>query len=294
MTAEKYSAYQKRFLRVIDFIDSHLDEELDLASLSAVAAYSKFHFLRQFSALFGVGVHEYVQTLRLRRAAHQLAFRTALSVTEISAACGYDNAESFARAFKKVYGQTPSAFRDQPQWTIWQHQQQALHNIRTQMMRSTTYTEPIEIVQFAETQVAVYEHRGAPALIGQSVRAFIAWRKQNQLPPKVSATFNLLYDDPETTAPEQYRLDIGAAIKTAVAANASGIVTKIIPAGRCARLRHIGPDAAMAAKIHFLYCDWLPASGEELRDFPLFLQRISFFPDVAEQDMVTDIYLPLQ
>ena len=44
----------------------------------------------------------------------------------------------------------------------------------------------------------------------------------------------------------------------------------------------------------FLYRDWLPASGEEPRDFPLYCQRVSFFPDVPEHEAVTDLFLPLE
>ena len=50
----------------------------------------------------------------------------------------------------------------------------------------------VVIVEFAATRVAVFAHRGDPALIGTSMQKFIAWRKQSGLPPKVSATFNIL------------------------------------------------------------------------------------------------------
>jgi len=43
----------------------------------------------------------------------------------------------------------------------------------------------------------------------------------------------------------------------------------------------------------YLYRDWLPESGEELRDFPLYCQRIKFFPDVPEHEAVLDLFLPL-
>ena len=57
--------YQDRMRRVLEHIDRHLDDDLDLDSLSAVAAFSKFHFHRQFTATFGVSVHRYVQLARL-------------------------------------------------------------------------------------------------------------------------------------------------------------------------------------------------------------------------------------
>ncbi|OJH38084.1 AraC family transcriptional regulator [Cystobacter ferrugineus] len=60
---------------MLEFIDAHLDEELGVERLGRVAAFSKFHFHRQFSTLFGMGVYEYVQMQRLKRAAFLLAFR---------------------------------------------------------------------------------------------------------------------------------------------------------------------------------------------------------------------------
>lgn len=44
----------------------------------------------------------------------------------------------------------------------------------------------------------------------------------------------------------------------------------------------------------FLYSEWLPQSGEEPRDFPLYFQRVEFFPDVPEYESVTDVFLPIR
>ncbi|MDX1810576.1 MAG: GyrI-like domain-containing protein, partial [Gammaproteobacteria bacterium] len=75
---------------------------------------------------------------------------------------------------------------------------------------------------------------------------------------------------------------------------AAGIVCKTIPAGRCAVLRHIGSDESLGNSIRFLYSEWLPQSGEEPRNFPIYLQRVKFFPDVAEHESITDIFLPIR
>lgn len=45
--------YQDRMRRVLDYIDRHLDADLDLETLSGVAAFSRFHFHRQFTATSG-------------------------------------------------------------------------------------------------------------------------------------------------------------------------------------------------------------------------------------------------
>ena len=46
--------YHARMQRVLDYIDQHLDSDLDLETASRVAAFSKFHFHRQFMATFGL------------------------------------------------------------------------------------------------------------------------------------------------------------------------------------------------------------------------------------------------
>lgn len=154
--------------------------------------------------------------------------------------------------------------------------------------------DQIRVIDVPEIRLAVLEHRGDPALIGDSIHRFIAWRKDVGLPPRICATFNILYDNPYETAPADFRLDLGAATERDIAPNDVGIVVKVIPAGRCAVLRHIGSDDELGALLTFLYREWLPQSGEESRDFPPYLQRIRFFPDVAEHEAVMDIFLPLK
>ena len=46
--------------------------------------------------------------------------------------------------------------------------------------------------------------------------------------------------------------------------------------------------------VRYLYSEWLPLCGKELRDFPLYFQRVSLFPDVPEFEAITDVFLPLQ
>lgn len=284
--------YRARFQKVLEYIDAHLDDDLSVERLGSVAAFSKYHFHRQFSEFLGIGVYKYVQLCRLKRAAHQLAFRSESSIIDIALASGYENPESFSRAFRNAIGQSPSEFRKQPKWDAWYATYQPLSELRSSHMKPAR--QEVRIVQFNETRVAVLEHRGDPQLIGDSVRTFIEWRRLNHLHPKISATFNIVYDDPDTVAPEDYRFDICAATDKEIAGNEFGVVGKIIPGGRCAVLRHIGSDDTLADTVRYLYAEWLPQSGEELRDFPLFFQRVKFFPDVPENEAVIDVFLPLR
>jgi len=282
-----------RFRRVLDHVDGHLDGDLSLETLARVASWSPSHFHRRFAALTGMTVHRYVQLSRFKRAAWQAAFRPHASLTTIALDAGYESQDAFARAFRQRLGQSPSAFREAPDWRIWASAWQELDQVRRFHMPEGHRIDDVRVVDFSAVRVACLRHVGDPARIGESVRRFIAWRREHGLSPSRSATWNVWHDDPETTPPEAFRLDICATCDR-VDTNDAGVVASTIDGGRCAVLRHTGSDALLGDTIRFLYGDWLTASDEEPRDAPLFVRRVAFFPDVPEHEAVTDIYLPLR
>lgn len=150
----------------------------------------------------------------------------------------------------------------------------------------------VAIVRFPETKVAVYRHRGDPALIGESILRFIEWRRAHGLSPASSATYNILYSPPDV-APDDYRIDLCAAVEGEIDTGSSDITISSLPAGRCAVLRHVGADETLRDSVLYLLTIWFPQSGERHRDFPVFLQRVRFFPEVPAAEAVIDIFLPL-
>lgn len=94
--------------RVIDLIDSDLSGDLTLGRLAIEAGLSPFHFSRMFKATTGFTPHGYVQDRRLA-SAESLVRSGKLSMTEISAICGFASASHFAASFKARFGVSPSA-----------------------------------------------------------------------------------------------------------------------------------------------------------------------------------------
>lgn len=282
------TSYAQRFERVFDYIERHLGEALDVEQLSRVAHFSKFHFHRQFSLYAGISISVYVRQVRLRHASYRLVFRKHERVTDIALDVGFESPESFSRAFRQAYGQSPSQFRKKPQWQPWKEQFQLPPRPRRKAME-------VNIVDFAETKVAVFEHRGPPEKVNDSAMIFIDWRKQSGLSPvKARRTFGVVYDDPNVVEPDKFRFDICGEVDGEVPANPQGVKNGTIPGGRCAVIRHQGPHERMGEKIYYLYRDWLPDSGEELRDARLFYHFLNLRPEVADHELLTDIYLPLK
>jgi AraC family transcriptional regulator len=293
MTKTALGTYHARMQRVFDHIDRNLEGDLGLEALSAVAAFSKHHFHRQFAAIFGLSVHRYVQLARMRRASFQLAFRDAASVTEIAMDAGYEAPDAFARAFRQRFGQSPSDFRKTPDWEPWLAAFGPFTHARSKHM--THYSaEDVSVRDFPATPVAVMEHRGDPQTVYETVRRFIAWRRAVGLGRGVSDTYTVFHSDPRTTPPAEFRLDVCASTDRPIAPNDAGVEAGLIPAGRCAVLRVIGNSQDLEEPALFLYRHWLPASGEEPRDFPLFCQRVTLYPDVPEHETVTDLFLPIR
>lgn len=285
--------YHDRMQRVLDHIDRHLDDDLDLEAMSDVAAFSKYHFHRQFTATFGLSVHRYVQLARMKRASYRLAY-DAQSVTDIAMDAGYDAPDAFARAFRQRFGQSPSSFRKSPDWEPWLAAFGPLDNARSKLMQTTFTPNDVTIRDVTTTPVAIMQHRGDPATIGATIQRFIAWRKASGLSRRTSPTFNVFHSDPRTTPPDEYRLDLCVGTDRAIEVNGEQIEAGTIPGGRCAVLRVVGNTDNLEPAALYLYRDWLPASGEEAGDFPLYCQRLSFFPEVPEHEAVAELFLPLK
>ncbi|OJX79625.1 GyrI-like domain-containing protein [Magnetospirillum sp. 64-120] len=284
---------EERLGKVVEYIDANLDGDLSVATLCRLAGFSKFHFHRQFSAVLGLSVHGYVQLARMTRAAHWLAYRRGRSVTEVALDCGYDSLEAFSRAFRRHFGMAPSRFRRHPDWSTLEAVGQRMQQGRQSVSQSSLATDAVRVVTGPEIPVALLRHHGDPATLGDSLRRFIQWRKDAGLPPRVSATYNIFHDDPDAVAAQDFRLDLCAACTRPVTANPYGVVPGLIPAGRCASLAFTGGDDSLRQAAQLLYAVWLPGSGETLRDYPLYLQRLSFYPDVPEAEAQSVLLLPL-
>jgi len=286
--------YQARMRRVLDYIDRHLDGDLDLDTVSGVAAFSKFHFHRQFTATFGLSVHRYVQLARLKRASHRLAYRDAESVTDIAMDAGYDAPDAFARAFQQRFGQSPSSFRTSPEWEPWLAAFGPLDNARSKLMQTNFTPDDVMIRDVPATPVAIMEHRGDPATLGATIQRFIAWRTAANLHPRTNPTFNVWRSERRPASPADYSVDLCVGTDRPIEANEEQIKAGLIPGGRRAVLRVVGYTDNLEPAALYLYRDWLPASGEEAGDFPIYCQRLSFFPEVPEHEAVAEVFLPLK
>jgi len=94
----------------LDYIERHMDGDIDMGEAASIACASPFHFQRMFHMLTGVTVVEYIRKRRLTLAAQELA-STRVKVIDVALKYGYDTPEAFCKAFRRAHGITPSEAR---------------------------------------------------------------------------------------------------------------------------------------------------------------------------------------
>ena len=110
---KEYSGLSPRKLKLItDYIQTNLEENLDLATLAQLAGISSFYFIRLFKSSTGLTPYQYIFQQKMELA-KQLLKDSNLAIAEIALSCGYASQSSFSTAFRKFVGTTPKSYRDQ-------------------------------------------------------------------------------------------------------------------------------------------------------------------------------------
>ncbi len=86
-----HQEYRQRVNRAIDYIDANTGSNLSLAALADIAVFSRLHFHRIFRAMMGETLNEFIQRLRVEKAATRLVNNPRDSITEIALGCGFSS-----------------------------------------------------------------------------------------------------------------------------------------------------------------------------------------------------------
>ena len=110
------SADSRRVLKIKDYINAHISDELRLEQIADLIGMTPSAFSRYFKLRTGKNLSEYIIDLRLGLAARRLV-DTADGVSEICWNCGFNNLSNFNRLFRKRKGCSPTEFREKYQKT---------------------------------------------------------------------------------------------------------------------------------------------------------------------------------
>lgn len=174
--------WQKQIQTIVDEIDrcikAHNDEALTLRQLSQKLGYSEFHMTRKFKEISGMPFRDYLRQRKLAFALKEVR-DSEKSLLDIAFDYGFSSHEAFTRAFKSLYGVTPSAYRKQPKPVA----------LRTKIAPFDRYflgLEEIGMVKSTEDIkiyfVTIPAHKFLHIKNYESNGYWDFWQKQNQIP----------------------------------------------------------------------------------------------------------------
>lgn len=103
----------KQIQQTIDFIEEHLEEEINIDQLARMASLSPFYYQRLFCRLVKKPVAEYIKLRRMAKSSEML-LKQDKRILDIALELGFSSHEHFSRTFKNTFGLTPDAYRKTP------------------------------------------------------------------------------------------------------------------------------------------------------------------------------------
>ncbi len=111
LRVNKQKKYVDKFNTVMDYIDTHYMEDLNLDEIASSIGFSKYHFSRLFKQYTNYTFCAYITHRRIKIAEELLAHPD-LSITEVALQSGFPSISTFNRVFKQMKDCTPSEYRD--------------------------------------------------------------------------------------------------------------------------------------------------------------------------------------
>jgi len=286
--------YQLRINRVINYINNNLDKPLSLKTLSKEAMFSSFHFHRIFHAGVGETLTRFIFRLRVQRAAKNLLFDKRKSITQIGLDCGFSSSQNFARAFKKYFNVTPSAFRKEKR-----HEQELTHDFFSpspffKKENESTSLLDVKIEQMPNFKVCYKRLIGDydPKKIRPLFEKTLRWAQARDLVTRQAKIIGVLWDNEEIAPGGKLRYD--ACLTLPDKYYSDKIDIQLIAGGKCAvyHCRFTGID--FKTPWNTLVKEWLPYSGYQPDDRPYYEIYHNDGYEDPDHKWEVDICLPIK
>ena len=263
MRHDTRQTYRQRILKVLVHIQNHLDDALCLDDLAGVALFSPYHFHRIFRGMVGESVQAHIRRLRLERAASRLK-TTDNSVLHLAFEAGFETHEAFSRAFRAMFGVSPTEFRNQHQpipstpAPSGVHFSPAADVDSFEPFRTGDSPVDVKIEKREPLRVAFVRHVGPYQEVGKAWERLCGWAGPRGLFGPNTAMLGVCHDDPDVTPPERIRYDACITAPDGLAAEGD-VGIQEVAGGDYAVTTHHGPYENLAATYAVLCGEWLPS-----------------------------------
>ncbi|GGA60056.1 AraC family transcriptional regulator [Pelagibacterium lentulum] len=275
-------SYHTRLNRVLDYVYTHLEEDLSFDRLAEVACLSPYHWSRIYSAMRGETIAATIRRLRLQRASDRLA-NSELDIEAVAERAGYSSTDTFGRAFKQTFGTTPTAYREKG----------AHAGFKAASAAGDAEGFPVAVETLPERRCASVDHTGSYMEIDHAMGQLFAELVARQTLPAQPTMIGVFFDDPDLGPEEELRSRACLPVAQDVPIDAP-LVETVLRGGPYAKLSYTGPYANMRGAYRWFLGVWLPASGYEPGDAPIFEAYLNDPREVPQNELRTDIHLPLE
>lgn len=298
--------YRARLNRVFNFVNDNLTRKILLEEIASVSCFSPFHFHRIFTAFTGESPNEFVNRLRVEKAANLLLYNQSLSISEVSFMCGFPTAASFARAFKKHFGVNAGSWRethltknskireaDSKKWKESPLMNEYISDVNNfSFIKIKEYKMKTEIKEMPSFHVAYASVMGDyNTTAGKGWEKICRWAGPRGFLHESTKYIGISFDNPEITAPEKCRYYACVTVpeKTKVDGEISLLT---IPPGKHMVAKFEGKGKDISAAYNTLCGKILPEHGYQPDDNPAY-EIYNKEPD-AEGNFDMDICIPVK
>lgn len=143
--------------------------------------------------------------------------------------------------------------------------------------------------------VAAIEHQGEYMNIGRAFEMLFHWLAVRELVDPRARSLGIYFDDPSAVPADELRSMACCELFEPDAVKFEAPVSRTeVAGGEFAVLTHVGPYAQLCFAYQWLYGEWLPKSGRETGEAPVFEVYLNDPRETAPADLVTEIWLPLK
>ncbi|MCC7413565.1 MAG: AraC family transcriptional regulator [Gammaproteobacteria bacterium] len=263
---------------VLQYIDAHCHEPLDVELLSRQASISRWHFHRVLSSYIGEAVSAYVRRRCLEKAARLLLFHRA-SATDAAVAAGYATPAGFTRAFRRHFGTSP-------QRLVRELRDRRPPRAGAAVPEGPVYRRLEPRTVLGTQRFGAYDR--APADAWRAMREFLG---RHGAPQADLVRIGIPLDWPEITAPDMCRYE--ACVESDLKP-AGDVFRKRIEGGDYAVFRYRGPCAGLQQALEAIFWYWYPDAGVTLGEGPVFEQFLGPSDPADAGPQGTEIHVPVR
>ncbi len=295
--------YTKRINKVLNYIDDNLNQDLALEKLSDIAYYSPFHLHRIFKAYTNETLYTYINRKRIEKTASLLIHKKELTITELALNYGFNSNSSFTRAFKKIYGISPSEFKKQ---SVDTYSKIGIVQSKNGQVRPTfddyicninghinwiKMNAKVEIKEVPKLELAYLTQIGESGL-HHAFEKLIKWARQKRLFEDTNVKMaRIFHDSFKITEPDKVRMSACMVLKEPIEVQGE-IGLMAIEKGKCI-IGHFEIEPKDFEKSWQALFVWMNENGYQKADKNPFEIFHNNFNEHPENKAIVDYYIPI-